>query len=388
MPTRKSKSYWPTGVRARGYTSTIRELVDNFERGVFQMSDMQRGDTYTDKQRNDLIASVLQRIPIGEITLMRNASEDVDWDFDVLDGGHRLRTLRAFCNDEFAFANGDRSSAFLRDFDGKKFSDFSRAEKKRFLATEVSVTKLEPEDASTDGARRCASAVLAKKMELGVRPTRETLAVIKRGASDPEVGRVLHAVRSVMDSVVVAGYRSAEVGAGVLSLSALQSGAERIVAVTLSSAINSLSTVKVLCKFSAERFAVALRDGFFGELCSGLRQSGGMRALSTAGETALVALGCAFTSLNRDEFAARVICEAAYRKCHVGLGGHRAKSEIRVQTVVFAVKTLLLDRASVRSDILRMAALCDKRSVLTEKMRYMPSAYRSEYKAMREEGAI
>ena len=387
MPKRKSKSYWPTGVRARGYTSTIGELVDNFERGVYQMSDMQRGDTYTDRQRNDLIASVLQRIPIGEITLMRNASDEVDWDYDVLDGGHRLRTLRAFCSGEFAFASVDRSSAFLRDFDGKTFSDFSKAEKKRFRGTEVSVTKLEPDDESADGARRCASAVLAKKMELGVRPTRETLAVIKRGASDPDVGRVLHAVRSVMDSVIAAGYRSAE-ALGGLSLSALRSGAERIVAVTLSSAINSLSTAKVLCKFSAERFAVVLKDGFFSELCGGLRRSGGMRALSTAVETALVALGCAFTSLSRDEFAARVICEAVYRQGHCGPGGHRAKSEIRVQTVVFAVKTLLLDRASVRSDILRMAALCDKRNVLTEKMRYMPAVYRSEYKAMRGEGVI
>lgn len=384
MTTRKSKSYWPTGIRARGFTQTIREIVDSFKNGVYRLNDMQRGDTYTDKQRNDLIASVLQRIPIGEITLMRN-SDDADGDFDVLDGGHRLRTLCAFCNGEFAFTNGNRSSAFLRDFDGKVFSDFSKTEMRRFLGTEVSVTKLEPEDVSEDGARRCASAVLAKKMELGVKPTREMLAVVKRGASDPDVGRVLHEVRTVMGSVVVAGYRSAKTEPGAPSLSALQSGAERIVAVTLSSAVYSLSAAKLLCKFSAERFAVALKDGFFGELCGGLHQSGRMRALSTAGETALVAFGCAFTGLSRAEFATRVIYEAAHQPLY---STHGAKNAIRVKTVVCAVKALLLDRSSVRSDILRMAPSYATLTVLAEKIRYMPTIYRSEYKAMREEGVI
>lgn len=388
MSTRKSKSYWPTGVRARGNTLSIRELVDNFEKGVYRLSDMQRGDTYTDKQRNDLIASVLQRIPIGEITLMRNASEDVDWDYDILDGGHRLRTLRAFCSDKFAFTSGNNSGAFLRGFDGKTFSDFSRAEKKRFLGTEVSVTKLEPEDVSADGARRCASAVLAKKMELGVKPTRETIAVVKRGASDPEVGRVLHAVRAAMDSVVVAGYRSAETGACVPRLSVLQSGAERIVAGVLSSVINKLSTAKILCKFSAERFAVVLGCGFFGELCGYFRRAD-KRVPSVAEKTALVALGCAFTDLSRDEFTAKVVradSELASRK---GQGSSKcAKNDIRVQTVVFAVKDLCLDRSSVRSDILSMASVCENRIVLLSKLRCRPAVYRAEYKAMRAEGVI
>lgn len=385
MSTQKSKSYWPNGVRALGNTLTIRDLVDNFTKGVYRMSDMQRGDTYTDRQRNDLIASVLQRIPIGEITLMRNASDDVDWDFDVLDGGHRLRTLCAFCKDEFAFANGDRSNAFLRDFDGKKFSDFSRADRKQFLGTNVSVTRLEPDDRSADGARRCASAVLAKKMELGVRPTRETLSVVKRGSVDPEVGYVLHAVRDAMDSVVVAGYRSAEAGPGVLSLSVLRSGAERIVAGVLSSAISKLSTAKVLCKFSAERFAVALKDGFFGELCRELSVSGKSAAgsaLTPARKTAVVALGCAFTSLGRDEFAGKVV------RADSEITGVRAKNAIRVQTVVAAVKSLLLDRDGVRADILRTASVCENRDNLQNWLSRMPAVYRSEYKAMRGEGAI
>lgn len=384
MSMRKSKSYWPVGIRARGNTTTIRELVDSFTKGVYRMSDMQRGDTYTDMQRSDLIASVLRRIPIGEITLMRNASEDVDWDFDVLDGGHRLRTLCAFCNDEFAFANGDRSSAFLRDFDGKRFSDFSRAEKKRFLGTEVSVTKLEPDDASADGARRCASAVLAKKMELGVRPTRETLAVVKRGAEDPEVGRVLHAVRDVMESVVSEGYRSAEVGAGVPRLSALRSASEQIVSGVLSSVISQLSTAKLLCKFSVERFAVAMKDSFFGDLCGellGVRCA--RRALSPSRKTAVVALGCAFTGLSRDDFLERV-ARADVETCR----SNSTKNVIRVQTVVAAVKASLLDRDSIRSDILRMASVCEDRGALGHKLRCMPAVYNAEYKAMRAEGVI
>lgn len=384
MSMRKSKSYWPTGVRACGCTLSIRELVNNFGSGVYRMSDMQRGDTYTDKQRNDLIASVLQRIPIGEITLMRNASEDVDWDYDVLDGGHRLRTLHAFCSGEFAFANGDKSSAFLRDFDGKKFSDFSRAERSRFFCTAVSVTKLEPEDVSADGARRCASAVLAKKMELGVKPTRETIAVVKRGASDPEVGRVLHAVRDVMESVVSDGYRSAEVGAGVLRLSALRSASEQIVAGVLSSVIGQLSTAKVLCRFSAEQFRAALNGGFFGGLCGellGVRSC--RRALSPSRQVAVVALGCAFTSLGRDEFLERVVrADSETRR------SDSTKNVIRVQTVVAAVKALLLDRDSVRSDILRMASVCENRNILRDRLRSMPSVYNSEYKAMRAEGVI
>lgn len=388
MSMRKSKSYWPTGVRAGGYTSSIRDLVNNFWSGVYRMSDMQRGDTYTDKQRNDLIASVLQHIPIGEITLMRNASDDADWDYDVLDGGHRLRTLCAFCKGEFAFANGDKSSAFLRNFDGKKFSDFSRAERARFLRTEVSVTKLEPEDVSADGARRCASAVLAKKMALGVKPTRETIAVVKRGASDPEVGRVLHAVRAAMNSVVIAGYCSDEAGAGALRLSTLQSCAERIVAGVLSSAINKLSTAKILCKFSAERFAVVLGCGFFGELCGYLRRAD-RRVSSVAEKTALIALGCAFTDLSRDGFTAKVIRADSELASQKGRSSsHCAKNDIRVQTVVFAVKTLCLDRSSVRSDIISMASACENRLVLLSKLRCMPTVYRSEYKAMREEGVV
>lgn len=383
MATRKSKSYWPTGVRARGYTQTIGELVANFAAGTYRLNDMQRGDTYTDKQRNDLIASVLQRIPIGEITLMRN-SDDADGEFDVLDGGHRLRTLCAFCNDEFAFANGNRSSAFLRDFDGKVFSDFSKVEKRRFIGTEVSVTKLEPEDMSSDGARRCASAVLAKKMELGVKPTRETLAVVKRGASDPDVGCVLHAVRSVVESAVIAGYEGVrDRGTDDMpTLSELLSRAERFVAGSVSSAIGKLSVARLLGRFSPDQFSVAI-DGFFHELLRYQGRRGG--GLSQAESILLLALGCAVANVDRDKFFG-VVCRIA-TEMYSGVGEKGAKFAVRVPTVIAAAKELVFNRDDIRSDILA-TALGFTRVELLGWIRRMPSAYKSEYKAMRAEGVI
>lgn len=385
MATRKSKSYWPTGVRARGYTQTIGELVSNFVTGTYRMNDMQRGDTYTDKQRNDLIASVLQRIPIGEITLMKN-SDDADGEFDVLDGGHRLRTLCAFCNDEFAFVSGNKANVFLRNFDGKLFSDFSKVEKRRFIGTEVSVTKLEPDDASADGARRCASAVLAKKMELGVKPMRETLAVVKRGASDPNVGRVLHAIRGAVESAVIAGY-DVECDRGtdnMPKLSALLSRAERFVAGSVSSAIGKMSVAKLLGRFSPTRFSVAM-DGFFQELlrcqCKRERVNRG-GAPSPDEQILLLALGCAVTNTDRDKFfgeVSRAATELIYG---------RAKFVVRVATVIAAVKVLVFNRDDIRSEILTTARDSRTLADIHNWLQQMPSAYRSEYKAMRAEGVI
>lgn len=384
MATRKSKSHWPTGVRARGYTQTIGELVSNFVTGTYRMNDMQRGDTYTDKQRNDLIASVLQRIPIGEITLMKN-SDDADGEFDVLDGGHRLRTLCAFCNNEFAFVSGNRSNAFLRDFDGKLFSDFSKVEKRRFIGTEVSVTKLEPEDASSDGARRCASAVLAKKMEPGVKPTRETLAVVKRGALDPDVGRVLHAIRSVVETAVTAGYKverdCGTAAAGMPKLSELLSAAEGVVAGSVSSAVIKLSVARLLGRFSLERFSVAM-DGFFQELLSYGKRTRGSKGsgVTPAGQILLLALGCAVTNADRDKFFGEVTTVAQ----EVASGG--AKFAVRVATVIAAVKKLALNRDKIRSEIL--VARGSTHDDFKHWLQRMPSAYRSEYMTMRLEGII
>lgn len=381
MATRKSKSYWPTGVRARGLTCTIKDLVTNFRDGTYRLNDMQRGDTYTDKQRNDLIASVLQRIPIGEITLMRNS--DDTGDFEVLDGGHRLRTLCAFCNGEFAFTNGNRSSAFLRYFDGKVFSDFSKTEIRRFLGTEVSVTKLEPEDVSEDGARRCASAVLAKKMELGIKPTRETLAVVKRGALDPDVGRVLHAIRSVVESAVTAGYK-VECDRGtdnMPKLSELLSGAERIVAGSVSSVVGKLSVAKLLGRFSPDRFSAAM-DGFFQELLrcrgKGSNKGGGLPRVE---QILVLALGCAVTNTDPDKFFGEVVGVAAEINCP------GAKNAVRVTTVISAVKGLVNNRGAVRSEVLEAVAQ-KKYEAFYNWLRTMPPAYRSEYKAMRAEGVI
>ena len=370
---KKISSDWPKGIRVRSTTSSIRDIVTNYIEGTYRMSDLQRGDTYTEKQRNELVASVLQRIPIGEITLMRNADEG----FDILDGGHRIRTLRAFYSGEFAFYSPDRRNAFLMQFDGKKLSEFSKKDAQRFLNTDVSVTKLDPDELSADGVRRCASNVLLRKLVPGVSATAGTRAVVRQGALDQNVGRVLQFVRSYVRSEVI--QIATTWNPGNADLNSACGRAERAIAQPVSVLVRGLSIAGILRDFSEDTFrnsaALQFNVGFCAGTPSDVSRATGMLLMR-------VGFACIRGLEDVTSFVRRV--KRVDEECR---RTHSAAAYVRPQSIIQAMKLLLLTEEAIDADLREMLSGLTREQA-RKSLEYCPAAYRKRYRELRDAGEI
>lgn len=109
---------------------SIFELKRRYDRGLICLDpDFQRNFVWKQKQKSELIESVIMGIPLPLIYL----AETMEGNLVIVDGRQRLTTFFHFMDNKFAL-NGLN---ILPDLNGCRFSDFEEDKKKRKFATDI-----------------------------------------------------------------------------------------------------------------------------------------------------------------------------------------------------------------------------------------------------------
>ncbi|MEZ3479342.1 MAG: DUF262 domain-containing protein [Lachnospiraceae bacterium] len=109
---------------------SIFELKRRYDRGLICLDpDFQRNFVWKQKQKSELIESVIMGIPLPLIYL----AETMEGNLVIVDGRQRLTTFFHFMDNKFAL-NGLK---ILPDLNGCRFSDFEEDKKKRKFATDI-----------------------------------------------------------------------------------------------------------------------------------------------------------------------------------------------------------------------------------------------------------
>ena len=109
---------------------SIFELKRRYDRGLICLDpDFQRNFVWKQKQKSELIESVIMGIPLPLIYL----AETMEGNLIIVDGRQRLTTFFFFFDNKFAL-NGLK---ILPDLNGCRFSDFEEDKKKRKFATDI-----------------------------------------------------------------------------------------------------------------------------------------------------------------------------------------------------------------------------------------------------------
>ncbi len=109
---------------------SIFELKRRYDRGLICLDpDFQRNFVWKQKQKSELIESVIMGIPLPLIYL----AETMEGKLVIVDGRQRLTTFFHFMDNKFAL-NGLK---ILPDLNGCRFSDFEEDKKKRKFATDI-----------------------------------------------------------------------------------------------------------------------------------------------------------------------------------------------------------------------------------------------------------
>ena len=109
---------------------SIFELKRIYDRGLICLDpDFQRNFVWKQKQKSELIESVIMGIPLPLIYL----AETMEGNLVIVDGRQRLTTFFHFMDNKFAL-NGLK---ILPDLNGCRFSDFEEDKKKRKFATDI-----------------------------------------------------------------------------------------------------------------------------------------------------------------------------------------------------------------------------------------------------------
>ena len=101
---------------------------DEAEADIF-IPDFQRGYVWTKKQADRFIESLLLGLPIPGIFLSTDRSTNRRF---VIDGGQRLRTIKAFMDGIFKGRVFKLGKGVHRDFEGKRYSNLSPNDRRRF----------------------------------------------------------------------------------------------------------------------------------------------------------------------------------------------------------------------------------------------------------------
>lgn len=142
-------------MKHRSRPQSISWFQDHYSAGRLELRPpFQRKPVWNDKQRSQLIESVLLDIPIPEVYVQVSPSEDGTEEYGVVDGQQRLRTILQFIGIErpddqvgedtnnFSLAQLPRDSA---DFN-KSFADLSTEQRREFFQFELCVRFLYTED--------------------------------------------------------------------------------------------------------------------------------------------------------------------------------------------------------------------------------------------------
>lgn len=101
---------------------------DATEGDIF-IPDFQRGYVWTKKQADGFIESLLLGLPVPGIFLSTDRATSRRF---VIDGGQRLRTIRAFMDGDFKGSDYRLGKGVHQDFEGKGYSDLLPIDRRRF----------------------------------------------------------------------------------------------------------------------------------------------------------------------------------------------------------------------------------------------------------------
>jgi hypothetical protein len=114
----------------------IAELPELFSANKIKINEeYQRGDIWKNKQRTELIKSILNSYSIGVLVLFVNENGE----YEILDGQQRILAIRKYIEDKLDLSQSDL----------KKYSEFTKAEKASFDAYSVYYLRLKSFDPDT-----------------------------------------------------------------------------------------------------------------------------------------------------------------------------------------------------------------------------------------------
>ena len=116
---------------------TIDLIVNRIEEHEIDLDpDFQREQMWDILRKSRLIESLMLRIPIPAFYV--SADENDYW--KVIDGIQRMSTITSYMHNEFSL----RKLEYLRDFEGKRYDQLSRAMQRRIKETELIVNIISP----------------------------------------------------------------------------------------------------------------------------------------------------------------------------------------------------------------------------------------------------
>ena len=102
---------------------------DDAAEGDIFIPDFQRGYVWTKKQADGFIESLLLGLPVPGIFLSTDPATSRRF---VIDGGQRLRTIKAFMDGDFKGADYVLGKGVHQDFAGKRYTDLLPSDRRRF----------------------------------------------------------------------------------------------------------------------------------------------------------------------------------------------------------------------------------------------------------------
>ena len=102
---------------------------DDASEGDIFIPDFQRGYVWTKKQADRFIESLLLGLPVPGIFLSTDRETSRRF---VIDGGQRLRTIKAFMDRNFKGRDFKLGKSVHEDFEGKRYTDLAPSDRRRF----------------------------------------------------------------------------------------------------------------------------------------------------------------------------------------------------------------------------------------------------------------
>ena len=97
--------------------------------GDIYIPDFQRGYVWTKRQADRFIESLLLGLPVPGIFLSTDRRTSRRF---VIDGGQRLRTIKAFMDGKFRDSDYTLGKGVHEDFEGKRYTDLTPSDRRRF----------------------------------------------------------------------------------------------------------------------------------------------------------------------------------------------------------------------------------------------------------------
>lgn len=142
------KPWDPGKIRITTKNFSLRDVVDQIEEKEIDLSpDFQRDYVWKQRQRTRLVESILLGIPLPAFYFNQSS----DGTYQVVDGVQRLSTISLFMKEGHALDAIDLE--YLRNLDGRRYSQLDPAALRRFRSTQIVVHVIEaqtPDDVKYD----------------------------------------------------------------------------------------------------------------------------------------------------------------------------------------------------------------------------------------------